>query len=473
MSNATVPRYQHIAARVFDTPLLIAHSKLLAILNVLGPRLGFELSEPQLRMMDDDGYSKTPDPFEHMEHLQALGIALEPRSEGHFVGEGVAIIPITGTLVQRSDWMTDSSGMQSYSRIERMVDSAERDYQVKEVLYEFDTPGGEVAGAFDFADRLFDMRTHGAKPATAVVNELAASAGYLIASAVGNVVVNRTAAVGSIGVVAAHSDYSKAMEKRGVVVTFVYAGEKKIEGNPYQPLSDAAKADWQQEVDDIYSMFIESVGKFSGMSAAKVRDTRAAIFTGFKAQEAGLAKNVNTFANEFSAAMKRARNSHGRPFYSTSPSQETQMTKEQLEAQQRTEAEAKAKADAELKLKTDAEAVAKAAADTKAAQAPQDQIAAAIKADRQRISAILALDEAKGREKLAQHLANEGMSVEAAKAALTASPKASSLSNAMERIGSPGISGDEPPDGEKKPATLSAKSIYTKRHEQAEAARPR
>ncbi|UFW80015.1 head maturation protease, ClpP-related [Rhizobium sp. SU303] len=48
----------------------------------------------------------------------------------------------------------------------------------------------------------------------------------------------------------------------------------------------------------------------------------------------------------------------------------------------------------------------------------------AVKADRERRSAIMSLDEAKGRETLAEHLFNTGSTVDQAKATLTVSPKA-------------------------------------------------
>lgn len=470
MSKATRPaQYQHIAARVFDRPLLIEHRKLLAILNVLGPRLGFELSGDQRSMMDDD-YSSPPDPFAHLEHFQALGIELEPMNEGHFVGEGVAIIPVSGTLVQKSDWMSDASGMTSYGRIEKMVDAAEDDRRVREVLWEFDTPGGEVAGAFDFSDRIYDMRTHGAKPMTAVVNELAASAGYLLASSVGNIVVNRTGAVGSIGVVAAHSDYSKAMEKRGVVVTLIYAGDNKVLGNPYEPLSDAAREDWQREVDSVYALFTETVARNLGWSVngqQRARDTKASVFTGRSAIDAGLALRSNTFTNEFHAAMARAKESQRRSPWqyaqSDSTSQEMTMTKEQLEAKQKEEAEAKAKMEAEAKAKVEAEQRAAAEAEAKAkadaeARAKADaqaagatSVADAVKAERARGTAIMALPEANGREALAQTCIAQGLTVEASKAMLAASPKVNALNNAMERGGTPGIRSDSDATTEQAP----------------------
>jgi signal peptide peptidase SppA len=456
--------YPHIAARIFDTPLLIENSKLVTILQALGPRIGFDVEPMTLRAIDGDAGVKYQNPECHLNGMMQTSTEFEWRDEGHYVGNGVAVIPIIGSLVQRSDWMTSMSGMISYSHIERMVNAAMDDPEVREIVLEFDSPGGEVAGAFDLADRLASLRGKG-KKITAIANEFAASAAYLLASAADEIAVPRTGMVGSIGVVAAHYDYSKALEKRGIAVTFVYAGEKKIEGNPYQPLSESAKKEWQDEIDGIYAMFVETVAKNRGMTAEKVRDTKAGMFTGAKAVEIGLANRVNTFSNELSNAVLRARNPAyaGQFFIQDDSRKEKDMsTVAEMEAKAKAEAEAKAKVEAEAKAKADAEAKAKEQSDA-------DKVAAAVKAERERGNAIRALPEAKGREQLANELVNQGMSVEAAKAVLAAAPKASKLDDHMGNY-SPSIGSDDPPEPQA-PVAINPAGIYASRRQAVEKAR--
>lgn len=479
MSQSKAPRFQHIAARVFDTPLLVEETKLRAILRVLGPRIGFDLEAPRPAMMDDYDYAP-PDPFANMEYLQALGVKLEPAAEGYFKGEGVAILPVTGTLVQRSDWMTDTSGMQSYGRLERMMNAALDDPAVHELLWEFDTPGGEVAGAFDFADRVFAAR--GRKPMTASVNEFAASAGYLIASAVGSIAVSRTSGVGSIGVVAAHFDYSKALEKRGVAVTYIYAGDRKIDGNPYEPLSDQAKKDWQSEINDTYALFVETIARNTGLSTAKIRGTQAAIFTGQKAIDSGLAQRLNTFSNEFGNAMLRAKekkqNPYGRMSADESRTKWAAAGIRETTIEHWLDPQSLSTTDKEHIMTTPAQpaataapaaaapaAIAAPAPVVPAAAAPDNQAAIdnAVKADRERGKSIMALDEAKGREQLAGTLVDQGMSVDQAKIILASAPKKTGLSAAMAQLGSPGIKSEEQPDGQPQPKNQSASEIYAAR----------
>lgn len=445
-------RYPHIASRVFDTPLLIEHSKLVAILQVLGPRLGFDA--PQAQVILDPEHPEplradVPRAGEAVRQLDMLVRAekVERRDEGHYVADGVAVLPIVGTLVQRADWLDAMSGMIGYGHIERMFAAALDDPSVKEIILEIDSPGGEVAGAFDMADRLFEAR--GEKPIKAIATELAASAAYLIASAADEIVAPRTGSVGSIGVVATHVDYSKALDKRGIAVTFIYAGEKKVEGNPFQPLPESVRAEWQAEINEVYQLFVETVARNRGLSADWVQKTEAAMFMGRHAVDVGLANRVNTFDNELSNSALRVKQSAG-AFFLNQPQKEKQMKTEmekraeaEAEAKLRAEAEAKAKAEQDSKTKAEAEAKAKADAEAATKAEAEKKAKSGAVSDRERVKAILGCEEAKGREQMAQHIALEtDLTLDQAKGVLAKSPKASKLDEAMQHFG-PGVKSEE------------------------------
>ena len=86
-----------------------------------------------------------------------------------------------------------------------------------------------------------------------MANENALSAAYAIASAADRLYVTRTGEVGSIGVVAVHVDESGADAKAGLAWTFVFAGERKVDGNAHEPLSERASATIQADVDRLYA----------------------------------------------------------------------------------------------------------------------------------------------------------------------------------------------------------------------------
>ncbi len=292
MNEADLKR---IATEVFDTPMLAHPAKLNNFLSVFGPRI--------LSGMDFSAFANS----ERVDH-RVMGHALDylaaieaeqvsyPEEGDYVIADGVAIVPLIGSLVHRG-WRMNSSGMTAYQAFDRNMAMAHNDGSAHSILLDVDTPGGQVAGCFDLADTLMQQR--GNKKTVAVANDLSASAGYLIGCCADEVVVAQTGVVGSIGVVMAHIDRSKEMEELGRAVTFIYAGDHKVDGHAFGPLPDTVKASLQADVDTIYRMFTSHVAKARGMAEKKVIDTQAAMFLGKKAVEAGLADRVGTLKTEF------------------------------------------------------------------------------------------------------------------------------------------------------------------------------
>jgi len=110
------------------------------------------------------------------------------------------------------------------------------------------------------------------KPVIGVANSLSASAGYWLMSQCSKAYVTPGGEVGSIGVWMAHEDWSKAMSDSGVVTTMVSAGKFTVEGNPYEPLGEDARAFMQSRVDDYYGAFVRAVARGRGVGVQQVRD---------------------------------------------------------------------------------------------------------------------------------------------------------------------------------------------------------
>ena len=137
-------------------------------------------------------------------------------------------------------------------------------------MFDVDSPGGSVAGITELASEIYNSR--GKKPTTAVVNSMACSAAYWLASAAKEVVCTPSGQAGSIGVYMIHQDVSEAYAKEGVKNTIIKAGKYKTEGNPYEPLSDEARAALLSNVEDYYGMFVRGVAQNRGTTQAAVRD---------------------------------------------------------------------------------------------------------------------------------------------------------------------------------------------------------
>ncbi|WP_295545389.1 S49 family peptidase [uncultured Pseudacidovorax sp.] len=278
--------YPHLASRVFNTPLLIHPQKLDAIVSGLGQRLlGAPLAPPAAAAAGAAAEAPAPAMFSTRKGART--------ERGYMVTDGVAVLGVQGALVHRSQFvMADSSFLLGYNQIAADLEDAMGNADVHAVLLAFDSPGGEVAGAFELAERMQDMR--GRKPMRAIADNLAASAAYLAASAADEVAITSTAYAGSIGVVMRHVDFSRALQNDGVAVTHIFAGDHKVDGNPYEPLPKEVRAALQADIEGLYTMFVDAVAKHRGIEAEQVRGTRAAVFRGAAAVDARLADRVAT-----------------------------------------------------------------------------------------------------------------------------------------------------------------------------------
>ncbi|TIL81578.1 MAG: S49 family peptidase, partial [Mesorhizobium sp.] len=157
------------------------------------------------------------------------------------------------------------------------------------------SPGGEAVGAFETAALVRDLAAR--KRTVAVVNGMAASAMYAIGSGATEIVTTETGISGSIGVVLLHADFSRQLDREGITPTLIHAGAHKVDGNPFEPLSDAVREDLQAEVDAFYESFLVTVAKGRGnrLTAAAARKTEARTFIGQAAVDAGIADRVGSF----------------------------------------------------------------------------------------------------------------------------------------------------------------------------------
>lgn len=181
----------------------------------------------------------------------------------------VAVIPVIGTLTQRGD-VINSETTRSTADVAAQVEAAVAEPKVDAVVLEFDSPGGEVFGVPEAFQAIRAAAKQ--KPVVAVANSVAASAAYYLASAATEIWVTPSGQVGSVGVYALHVDISKFLESEGEKWTFISAGKYKVEGNPAEPLTEAARAAMQSDVDRYYQMFVADVARGRGVPVDAVRN---------------------------------------------------------------------------------------------------------------------------------------------------------------------------------------------------------
>ena len=301
--------HAQIAQRAFNTPLMVDPAKAQAFLSGLGPRItGQEITFQGLEV---DAADQTAASLPARASLFGNDLAQRHQRNGtqpFAMIDGIAVIEIAGTLVHRGAWIGQSSGLTSYEGIAAQLQAALADPGVRGIALDIDSFGGEVAGAFDLADRIRAARAQ--KPVHAFVAEHALSAGYVLASQADRIILPRTGAVGSIGVVALHTDMSGALDQKGIAVTLIHAGAHKVDANPYQPLPEAVHDQMQRELEVVRFLFAETVaaGRGDRLTQTAALATEAAVFRGTEAIAAGLADHL---ADPVTAFQTFAAASHG------------------------------------------------------------------------------------------------------------------------------------------------------------------
>lgn len=441
--------YEMIVAELFNKPHLVTAERLDALAAYVLSRKNIDITVPD-----------QPKPMAFSPGDTAVW-----SDNGYYIDGGIAVIDMVGTMIHRGGWMSAASGLTSYNMLSKRFRRALNDEQVKAILFNSDTPGGAVSGAFDFSDMVYEAR--GVKPVYTLAADCLCSAGILIGSSADKVYATQTANIGSIGVVMKHLEYSKWNEKKGLNNTYIYAGDRKIDGNPDNPLSKEARAAFQAEVQKIYEKFVEKMDRNTNLSEQQIIDTQAAVYLGQDAVDIGLAEAITT-GDKLLEDMKTQFGT-GRPYFSQTTSMEKQTMSDTKNKPDTTAAKpgGEGAAAAAENENLNPETTAAAAENTQELQA---QIGDAVDADairaeeRERFAAIMSSDAAQGRTKSAVHLATKtdmsASDVIAALADIPADAKGpSKLDAAMQAVGSPGIGsegGDADDAAAKEQATVNA-----------------
>lgn len=201
-------------------------------------------------------------------------------------GQRIAIVNFRGLVTYDLEFQPFAVSMRLFTEHMRALTA---DETVKSIVLYMDSPGGSVVGLPEAADAVYEARK--AKKVTAVVDVLCASAAYYVASQASEIVALPSGeGVGSIGVRMMHVDCSGALDASGIAITHIYSGDYKVEGNPHEPLSEDARARFQEECDTLYLGFLAAVSRGRGASIETVRDTfgKGRVLSPFEARRVGM-----------------------------------------------------------------------------------------------------------------------------------------------------------------------------------------
>lgn len=206
--------------------------------------------------------------------------------------DGVAVVPITGPVFRYANFFSDISGATSTQHIARDFNSALENPHVKAIVLDINSPGGEATGINELAKMIHAAR--GRKRVVAYGGGTMASAAYWLGSAAAEIVIDETAALGSIGVVMSYTDTDERDAKAGVrrvEIVSSQSPDKRV-----NPGTDEGRAKVQAVVDDLAAVFVDAVAAHRKVKVETVLSDfgRGGVLIGQAAVKAGMADRIGS-----------------------------------------------------------------------------------------------------------------------------------------------------------------------------------
>lgn len=212
----------------------------------------------------------------------------------------IARVAIRGSMTKDGKFGT------STVRVRQQLRAAAGDPEVRGILMVIDSGGGTVDGTADLADDV--ARAASVKPVHVFAEDLMASAALWVGSQASRISANRTAEVGSIGVVAVVQDLSKMADQEGIVVHVVVS---EIDGEPipfkgaFTPgteVTDDQLAMLQSRVNDLSEIFFDAVARGRGRDMEWLHALATGeVFIASKALQSGLIDAVGSIDDALAA----------------------------------------------------------------------------------------------------------------------------------------------------------------------------
>lgn len=232
-------------------------------------------------------HNGTPDYRAHIEAQGPFEVDVTKAPPTFFVVGDIGILQIDGVIMPRADFFSAIFGGVA------ALDVLTRDFKIllasddiAAIILHIDSPGGNIAGMFAFADMIFEARN--TKPVFTFSDSMMVSAAMLIGSAAGkdNVVISDEGVItGGLASLTHHIDFSSFQEKIGIRETVVSLGKNKIITDTNNPLSEEGRASMEAQLQHIDNAQMEAVARFRETTVDAVIKTsdKGKIFVGSQA----------------------------------------------------------------------------------------------------------------------------------------------------------------------------------------------
>lgn len=287
--------FPKIAAQLFGRPLAITehHAEIMA--RVFDEKMGI-VSSNTINGVALDARAVIQKVAEVERQALARDATFDrDRRKPYRMDGNIAVIEIDGVLVHKGGWLDAWCGFIGYDYLLSMFEEAQHDPDVLGIWVEMNSPGGAVAGLFQFVEELAQMTAEaGGKPIYAWVNEQACSACYAILSVCDKAYGPIGAMVGSIGCIATLKTINRALDDAGVDIEIFRSRPRKARGGPYEPMDDETRERIQRSVDEADDIMAAIVAAGRNLSLDTIDDMGGDWFEGDEALSLGLIDGIVT-----------------------------------------------------------------------------------------------------------------------------------------------------------------------------------
>lgn len=168
-------------------------------------------------------------------------------------GPAVGVIDLNGPLTTGESFSASTGYFQT--QLDWMAD--ERD--VRALVIRANSPGGGIGASDEMWNSLRQFRDETGKPVVVYMRGTCASGCLYVSAAADELVANRNALIGSIGVISTFFDASELLDDIGVSVDVIVTADSKDFGSFYRPLTDEERQFWASQIDIVLQNFIDVV----------------------------------------------------------------------------------------------------------------------------------------------------------------------------------------------------------------------
>ncbi len=201
----------------------------------------------------------------------------------------IAVMPIYGVIMPYGNGAQYPEFVTTPRDVRDFLDTLEYETMIEGVMFEINSPGGTPVASEAIASEIDAMEL----PTVALVGDMAASGGYMVAAAADTIVASPMSDVGSIGVTMSYTEESEKNDEEGITYVPLNSGKFKDMGSPNKPITDEERSLIEGQLEEVHNYFVDLVSRYRDISREDVAVLAdGSTLTGTKALEKRLIDRI-------------------------------------------------------------------------------------------------------------------------------------------------------------------------------------